>query len=83
MDGYLFWLGYVYTVQEYTLKLKGAVSPFNFMEEHIEKFGGKPVFIDSHLRDPETLIDLIMDALAQNKPYNELEQYTEEQEEGK
>jgi|GEM_PF-2551712 len=53
------------------------------IEEHIEKFGKEPVFVDSHSRDPETLIDLIMNALAQNKPYNELEQYTEEQEEDK
>ena len=51
------------------------------IEEHIERFGTKPVFVDSHLRDTETLIHLIMDALAKNKPYNELEQYTEEQEE--
>ena len=53
------------------------------IDEHIEKFGKEPVFVDSHLDDPETLINLIMDAIAKNKPYNELEPYSEEEEDEK
>jgi hypothetical protein len=51
------------------------------IEEHIKKFGKEPVIVDLYLRDHETLINSIMDAIEQNKPYDELEQETEEQEE--
>jgi hypothetical protein len=50
------------------------------IDEHVKKFGEKPVIVDMHLRDPEILINLIMDAIEKNKPYNELEKQTDEQE---
>lgn len=51
------------------------------IEEHTKKFGKEPVIVDSHLRDHETLINLIMDAIEKNKPYDELEESMEELEE--
>ena len=51
------------------------------IEAHKDIFGQVPVFDDAHRRDPEMMIELIMNAIAKNKPYNELEQYSEEEEE--
>ncbi|MBN2899391.1 MAG: hypothetical protein JXO44_11510 [Clostridia bacterium] len=49
------------------------------IEEHKKKFGKEPVIVDMDLHDPETLIGLIMDAIAENKPYDESEQLSEEE----
>ena len=51
------------------------------IDEHIKKFGKEPVIVDMHLRDPETVINLIMSAIEKNKPYSELEEETEKEEE--
>ena len=48
------------------------------IEEHKEKFGREPVILDLDLHDTETLIALIMKAIAENKPYDESEQLSEE-----
>lgn len=49
------------------------------IDEHIKKFGKEPVIVDLHLRDPEALINLIMNAIEKNKPYNESEQQSDEE----
>lgn len=49
------------------------------IEEHKEKFGREPIIVDLDLHDTETLIALIMDAIAENKPYDESEQFNEEE----
>ncbi|MFT7879723.1 MAG: hypothetical protein ABXS91_04930 [Sulfurimonas sp.] len=53
------------------------------IDEHIKKFGKEPVIVDMHLREPETLINLIMNAIEKNKPYSELEEQSDEEEEEK
>lgn len=50
------------------------------IEEHKEKFGREPVIVDLDSRDPERLIELIMDAIARNTPYDESKQLSEEEE---
>ena len=49
------------------------------IEEHKEKFGREPVILDLDLHDTETLIALIMEAIAENKPYDESEHFIEEE----
>lgn len=48
-------------------------------EEHIEKFGKAPIIENLHLHDSEKLIDLIIESLANNQPYDDLKEIIEEE----
>ncbi|MDD2451264.1 MAG: hypothetical protein PHU67_05060 [Sulfurovum sp.] len=50
------------------------------IEEHREKFGREPVIIDLDLHDTEILLDLIMNAIASNIPYDESKKLSEKEE---
>lgn len=51
----------------------------NLIKEHIEKFGTEPYIIGMFWNSPETIIDGIIKAIEENKPYNEYKMLTKEE----